>query len=321
MMLLLLIGSELVIRLFFQRSMSGRFEYGYHPTAGFEETSDGLVHLVRSGGRRFYPQTFSKERPPGTLRVMVFGDSVPQGPTLAGSYAGQLGEKLRSLGLKAESFNLAIGGNGAQRTQIILRKALEYHPSLVILHVDNGDEFEDERDFQRAEAFKSWQPKNWLMKSACLSRLYEFKTEQVFWRWVPAEVRVLTALNDTGTKGLAGKNPETRRRWDERTRKYTTESVALARASGATVLLLTEARMQRDNNGDFFLDDRGLDDWVPHLVGPGVYSLSMKEILKDKDYAPLFSDGTHLRPPGHALMTDVIVEKLRREAVLVSSPN
>ncbi len=122
--------------------MEGRFEYGYSPTAGFSENADGTVSLKRTGGRRFWPQTFSKVRPADTFRVMVIGDSVPRGSSLATSYATQLGEKLRALGIKAESFNLAVGGNGALRSQIILRQALNYEPSLVILHVNNSNEFE-----------------------------------------------------------------------------------------------------------------------------------------------------------------------------------
>jgi lysophospholipase L1-like esterase len=317
LMLALLAGGELIVRIFFAQSMSGRFEYGYSPTAGFVENADGTVNLVHAGGRPFWPQTFSMPRPPGIFRVMVVGDSVPRGSSLATSYATQIGEKLRALGIKAESFNLAIGGNGSARSEIILRKALDYQPSLIILHVDNGDEFEDEREFNRAEAFKSWDPKNWLMKSFFVRRLYEFKTEQIFWKWVPAQVRILADVNDTGNKVLAGENPATRREWDERVQKYTAESVALARARGVPVLLLTEARRVSDGRGGYSLDNRGLDDLVRPLLGDGVYFLSMKQLLQQTDFAPLFfDDNTHLRPPGHIFIADAIVRKLQQEKIV-----
>ena len=318
LMLALLAGSELVVRVFFQRSMSGRFEYGYSPDAGFVENADGTVNLIRAGGRPFFPQTFSRTPPPGTFRVMVIGDSVPRGANVATSYAGQIGEKLRAMGIKAESFDLGIGGNGSARSEIILRKALDYQPGLVILHVDNGDEFEDEREYNRAQAFKSWHPKNWLMKSLFIRRIYEFKTEDIFWKWVPTEVRTLTAVNDNGSKALAGQDPETRRRWDERVRKNTAEGVALARARGAKVLLLTEAREHEDGHGGFYLDDRGLDDLVQPMPGDGVYFLSLKQILQKTDFAPLFSDGTHLRPPGHAFVADAVVKKLLEEKIVTA---
>jgi hypothetical protein len=319
LMLALLAGGELAARIFFARSMSGRFEYGYSPDAGFVENASGTVSLVHAGGRPFWPQTFSMPRPPGVFRMMVIGDSVPRGSSLATSYATQVGEKLRALGIKAESFNLAIGGNGSARSEIILRKALDCQPSLVILHVDNGDEFEDEREFKRAEAFKSWHPKNWLMKSFFVRRLYEAKTEQIFWKWVPAEVRVLSDVNDTGNKALAGQNPSTRREWDGRVRKNTAESVALVRARGVPVLLLTEARRISDGHGGFSLDDRGLDELVRPLLGNGVYFLSMKQLLQRTDFAPLyFDDNTHLRPPGHVLIADAVVEKLLQEKIVTA---
>jgi hypothetical protein len=319
MMLTLLVACELVVRVFFQQSMSGRFEYGYSPAAGFVENTGGKVSLVHAGGRPFWPQTFSKTRSPGTFRVMVIGDSVPRGSSLATSYATQIGEQLRALGIETECFNLAIGGNGAQRSEIILRKALDCQPSLVILHVDNGDEFEDEREFKRAQAFKSWHPKNWLMKSLFIRRLYEAKTEQVYWKLVPAEVRDLAAVNDMGDKRRANQNPETRHEWDERVRKYTAESVALARAHNVPILLLTEARRVSDSHGGYTLDDHGLDDLVQPLLGDGVYFLSMKQLLQRINFAPLFfDDNTHLRPPGHVFIANAVVGKLRQEKIITS---
>jgi hypothetical protein len=315
-MLALLAGAELVVRVFYQSSMSGRFEYGYSPTAGFVENADGTVNLVHAGGRHFWPQTFAMPRPPGMFRVMVIGNSVPRGPSLATSYPAQIGDQLRALGIQAESFNLAIGGNGSLRSEIILRQALNYQPSLVILHVDNADEYEDEREYARAQAFKSWHPKNWLMKSLFLRRLYEAKTEEVFWKWVPAEVRVLADVNDYGNKTLAGENPATRREWADRVRRYTAESVALARARGVPVLLLTGAREHDDGHGGFYLDDRGLDTLVQPLLGDGVYFLSMKDILQKTDFVPLYSDGTHLHPPGQALIADAVVKKLLAEKII-----
>ena len=64
----LLCASELVVRVFFARNMSGRFDYGYNPTSGFEEHADGTVKLVRAGGRRFHPQSFKQQRPEGVFR-------------------------------------------------------------------------------------------------------------------------------------------------------------------------------------------------------------------------------------------------------------
>jgi hypothetical protein len=318
MTLALLAGSEIIVRVFFARNMSGRFEYGYNPTAGFVEHANGTVSLVRAGGRRFHPQTFSRARLPGTYRVMVVGDSVPRGSSLESSYPRLIGEKLPALGIKAESFNLAVAGNGALRSQIVVRKALDYEPSLVILHVNNSNEFEDEREFKRAEEFKSWHPRNWLMKSLIIRRLYEAKTEQVFWKLVPAEVRDRAAVSDADAEVRANQNPEVRREWDERVRKYTAETVALARARGVAILLLTQAGCEHDASGRVLLDSRGLDEMVQPLSGDGVYFLSMKQNLQDTDFVPLFSDGTHLRPAGHERIADAVVKKLFTEKLVAA---
>ncbi len=107
--------SELGARVFFAQSVYGRFEYGYHPTAGFEEASDDSVRLLSAGGRRFRPQTFPHRRPPGTFRIMVVGDSVPRGGSLEGAYPAQLAAELANRGIRTEGLNLAVAGYGAHR--------------------------------------------------------------------------------------------------------------------------------------------------------------------------------------------------------------
>ena len=304
--------SELAVRVFFARNMSGRFEYGYHPSAGFQE---GRWHrpLVRAGGRRFHPQSFAKARPPAAFRVMVIGDSVPRGSSLASSYPVLVGQRLQQLGVKAESFNLAVAGNGALRSQIILRQALEYQPSLVILHVNNSNEYEDEREFKRAQQFKGWHPKNWLMKSLVVRRLYEAKTEKVSWEWLPAAIRNQKAVSDADAEIAMSMNQTKLREWDERVSRYTAESVTLARRSGLPVLLLTQAVLGRDSAGKPRLDDHGLDSMVAPLAGPGVLLLSMKQLLEPLAFESLFADGSHLRPEGHRMMAQAIVQLLLRE--------
>ncbi|NJK93062.1 MAG: hypothetical protein HC904_15325 [Blastochloris sp.] len=153
-----LIAAELVVRIFFARNMSGRFDYGYHPTAGFVEQSDGTVRLVRAGGRRFRPQQFQMPKPAGTYRVFVIGDSVPRGPSLEGAYAWQLQEMLQKKGIQAEVLNLAVAGYGVRRNQIVLKQALTYQPDLIILHLYLGNEFEDQRERGRADDFNPGTP-------------------------------------------------------------------------------------------------------------------------------------------------------------------
>lgn len=312
----LLCGCELAVRIFFARSMSARFEYGYHPTSGFVDRDDGRVQLVRAGGRRFHPQQFPRVRPPGVFRVMVIGDSVPRGPSLAASYAGQLAERLRARGIKAECLNLAVPGYGAERSQIVLRQALQYQPSLVILHVNNSNEFEDDRDRIRAQAFKGWHPRNWPMKSLMIHRLYEAKTERVLWKWLPPEIRDQGAISDADAEITASMNPAKLREWDARVLEKTAEDAALAWQAGVPLLLLTQARLNRDSQGAARLDDTGLDGLVRPLTNGYVRHLSMKQTLEPLDFGSLFADASHLRPAGHEAMATALVATLDQWGLL-----
>jgi hypothetical protein len=314
--LALLCGAELITRVFFARNMSGRFEYGYHPTSGFDEQADGTVRLVRAGGRRFHPQNFRQTRPAGVFRIMVIGDSVPRGPSLGSSYAAQLAAQLNIRSVKTEGWNLALPGYGARRNQIVLQQALRYQPGLVILHVNNSNEYEDEREWRRAQEFKSWHPKNWLMKSLVLRRLYEAKTERLFWEWLPVEIRNQRAVNDADSEVAATMNPATLRLWDERVRSKAAEDIALARAAKVPILLITQARSERDPSGAPRLDDHELDALIAPLAGPGVYHLSMKQVFAPLDFAPFFADSAHLKPEGHAVLAQAIGGLLQREGVL-----
>ncbi|MBI5773979.1 MAG: SGNH/GDSL hydrolase family protein [Verrucomicrobia bacterium] len=312
--LALFCASELVVRVFFARNMSGRFEYGYNSTSGFEEKSDGTVRLVRAGGRRFHPQSFTRQRPDGVFRVMVIGDSVPRGGSLASSYAVQVGEQLNKLGVKAESFNLAVAGYGARRNQVVLQQALKYQPSLVILHVNNSNEYEDEREWRRAQEFQSWHPKNWLMKSLVLRRVHEMKTEKVFWEWLPPEIRNQRAVNDADAEVLASMDKNKIREWDELVRRKTAENIELARKAGAKVVLVTQARLERPPGGGAELNDYGLDELVEPLLGADVLRVSMKKVFASPGAAAVFADSAHLRPEGHKLLAAAIVEALRGQS-------
>ncbi len=313
--LALLVGAELVVRVFFARSMSGRFDYGYHPTSGFVERPDGTVRLERAGGRRFFPQKFSRDRPTNTFRIFVIGDSVARGTSVENSYVGQLAAQLRARGVQAEGFNLSLPGFGARRKHLVVEQALKYQPSLVILHVNDSNEYEDEREWRRREEFRGWHPKNWLMKSLAIRRLYEMKQEKVFWEWLPASVRNQRATSDADAEIKASLNPETLRQWSELLRKVTGESVAAARAQNVRVLLVSQATKDLKSAGST-PDDNGLDALCNALRGEGVSVVSMKETLTGRDAKAVYSDGSHLLTEGHKAMAEAIAHTLEREGWL-----
>jgi hypothetical protein len=309
----LLLGlSELGARLFFAQSISGRFEYGYSLDAGFDERADGTVKLFRAGGRRFHPQSFSRRRPPGTFRVFVIGDSVPRGPSFKTAYPFILGQELKQHHIRAESVNMALPGYGTQRCQIVLRKALEFQPSLIILHVNDSNKYEDDREYRRSQEFKTWHPSNWPMKIFIFRRLYEAKMEKVFWRLVPEQVRVKVAVNDPDAQVAASQDANEVKARIKVAREVTAASVALARAQHVPVLLITQCRLLTDGPRSFHFEDYGLDALGEALVEDGVYHLSMKKIFSGlPQVRSYFSDTGHLRPSGHLLIAHAIIRKIQ----------
>ncbi len=100
------------------------------------------------------------------------------------------------------------------------------------------------------------------MKSLVIRRLYEAKTEQIYWKWLPDEVRNLTAVSDADEEGRAAQNLKQRHKWDANVRKYTAESVALARVHGTQVFAgdtsPPRARRRRPRHAQRY----GLDEMV-----------------------------------------------------------
>lgn len=314
--LALLLAAELAVRLFLPHDVSGRFSYGYDQEAGFVESGE-TVHLVRAGGRRFHPQTFSRRRPPDTVRIMVVGDSVPRGPNLGAAYPGQLQEILRAQGIKAEVINLAIPGFGVRRSQLIVKKILAYEPSLVIVHVNDSNEYEDEREYRRSQEFQGWHPRHWLMKSYILARAYEIKTEKLQWRLLPEKIRQQNMASDADAELQAGLDENLHRLWQQRVWEITQQTVALIRARAVDVILVTQASWQPTGPGQGHLHDHGLEALGQSLAGPGVQIVAMTKVFADlKPRSDYFADSAHLTPAGHqrlaAALAAVIQERGQR---------
>jgi hypothetical protein len=319
----LLLFGEAGARLFFAHDISGRFAYGYDPQAGFAEYEDGRVELYRAGGRRFHPQSFQRRRPPGTFRIFVIGDSVPRGPSFQEAYPWVLQEELRAQHVQAESFNLALPGYGPRRCQIVLQKALEFEPSLIILHVNDANKWEDEREWRRSREFLGWHPRHWPLKVFIFRRLYEAKLEKLFWPLVPEEIRLKHAQNDADAQVAAARDPRelaARLRLAEET---TAENVALVRGRGIPLVLVTQCRLDGEPPQPLTLSDHGLDALARKLAGPGVYHLSMKEVFSGQPPLAVFANYSgHLKAPGHRLLARQICSRIleQREALGLEAP-
>jgi hypothetical protein len=319
----LLVLAEVIARVFFAQDISGRFDYGYNPQAGFAERADGTVELFRAGGRRFHPQTFKRHRPPGTFRIFVVGDSVPRGPSFTEAYPWFLGDELRRHDIAAESINLAVPGYGPRRCQVVLKKIMEYEPSLIVLHINDTNKWEDEREWRRSQEFKGWHPRHWLMKVFIFRRLYEAKLEKVFWPLVPEEIRLKHAANDADAQVAAAQNPReiaARIRLAEET---AAENVAMLRQRGIPLILVTQCRMGEDPRQGLYLNDHGLDPLGKTLAGPGIYHISMKEVFSGRDFRALFANFSgHLHQEGHQVLAHAIFEKIapERAALGIAGP-
>ena len=291
---------EIGVRVFLPHDVSGRFSYGYDLDAGFVESKDGTVYLVRSGGRRFHPQRFSYQRPADTYRIMVLGDSVPRGPSFQAAYPHQLQEILKSKGIRAEVINLSIAGFGVRRNQLVLRKILQYDPNLIILHLNDSNEYEDDRELRRSQEFEGWHPKHWLMKSFIFARAYEIKTEKVLWRLLPDKIRLQYVVNDADAEIQTSLDDAKQELWKRRVQEKTKETVGLARGKGIAVLLVMQATLEADKDR---VDDHALDALGYSLEGPGVYVVSMKELFSHlQPVKTYFADSSHMTPAGHRIM-------------------
>ena len=311
----MLFVAEMAVRLLFQENMSGRFEYGFHPSAGFIE-EDGRLHLKRTGGRRFRPQSMNLKPPADTFRVFVIGDSVVHGSSAESSYAGRIAKELEQYSIKAESYNLGIGGHGARRKHLTLVQSLNYDPDLIILHINSSNEYEDEREHRRSQEFKSWHPRNWPMKSLALQRVYELKTERIFWRWIPQSIRTENAENDADAETQAALSVATKKKWDALVRETTLRSIGAVRAKAIPMLIISQAYIKKQGDREWSLDDDGLESLAESRTGSGVHHLSMKQILEELDFGKLFADGTHLHAEGHEVMAKAIARKIATDIAL-----
>lgn len=295
--------AELVTAVGFKNKASGLTSYGFDPESGIVDEADGRVKFLRSWGRRFYDQVITAEPRKGVHRIFTMGDSVPRGKTVEKSYAGLLEKGLETVGVPAESLNLAIPGYGSRRIQIIAGRTARYQPDLVILHLNSSNEYEDERDLARYQSLQSWHPRNWLSKSKVIQKLRQQKTEKLLWRYLPARALELSGGADSAMEMTVNSDPQKQKEWLERTSQVTRETVASLRAEGIKVLIVSQCRQ----TGGKLVINEGLEQIAQSMVGEGVGHLAMSEVFKNEDVTVHFADGAHLRPSGHEILAQALV--------------
>lgn len=301
-----LVFAEVVIRVFFTDGFTGRFDYGYLPEAGFVEVEGG-VELRRTGGRKFYPQAFAMPKPAGTLRIFTIGDSVTRGDDLEEAYPKQLERALQARGRKAESLNLGLTAYGATRKRIVALQSLQYQPDLIVLHVNEANEGYDERDWNRAQSYRSWHPRGWLMKSYALHRLYDVRTDSLFWKYLPGPIQTLRSVRTPDAEFAAVMDdPVARAEWNRRTRERTVQTVQDVTAAGVPMILISAAYFP--SRQATALEDDGMDAFVAGLVGPRVRWVSTRELMAGLPRPEHFTDSMHLAPAGHRRLAERLAD-------------
>lgn len=338
LVLVVLLIAELVVRVFFAQNMSGRFEYGYHPTAGWV-VEDDTVRLVRAGGRRFRPQEFKSHKDPHSLRIFTIGDSVPRGPSLDDAYPAQLETVLKETSISSESFNLGVAGYGARRNALVVDEAIKHRPDVIVYHLNDSNEFEDEREYRRSQEFAGWHPEAWAMKSLFFRRLYELRTEKIFWELIPRDVRRMEMVNDADAEVKAAQKQGMRAEWNQRLELETLDSLKQILDANIQLVVIVQCRLVREKGNP---DDLGyLEDGyngtlarklAQQLQGRPVefiymleifngeeeFTSSTGEIYRSSDYfndRPLgkfFSDSAHLTDEGHELIARSIAARLQK---------
>jgi len=313
--LLVLAAAEIFLHCTLSPLAVAAFQYGHHPDSGFQETADGMVHLAPGPMRDFFEQTFSRERRPGVFRVFTLGNSVEYWDAvgshiLSNTYPARVAEELNRRGIRAESINLGVTGYGTVRNEILLRKALGYAPNLIIFKLDVTNEYLEKTTAERARAFKSLWPQDWLWKSYLIQTGFKLKETRLLEHTLFSVIRWTAPGYTTGKKEA---RPAVKLPFDETSRRALDECLQLAREHGVPVLLVTQAFNQRDITGHLQIIDYGLSEFAATRCGHGVAMLSLLQLLGTLPIEETFTDQVHLARPTHQIVARAIADAVERQ--------
>ncbi|MEK7630442.1 MAG: hypothetical protein AAB417_00205 [Patescibacteria group bacterium] len=137
--ILLFVVTELFFRFFLPQTLN---PFVYDPIIGmrqrpgtFVAVTDGEVHYKHVNSAGFVDEERTKEKPSGTKRIVVLGNSFSQANQVDDDkdFASVLQAKLQSEGYSYEVLNFGIRGMSVTQQYLTLREyALAYHPDIVI---------------------------------------------------------------------------------------------------------------------------------------------------------------------------------------------
>jgi hypothetical protein len=290
----------------FHESSAERNAFGYSREAAFS-VDEAFVAIAPAASRRFWTQRYPKVMPPGWKRIMVIGDSAIRGATLVDSLTEVLRRELSEhCAMSAQVWNLASPGYGSRRKAVVVQKALEFRPDLIIYHAGLTTEYEDDREWERNATYHSWHPSHWVDQLPFLGRAKLSKLEKAYWQLLPEDVRAASLEDPLSVRLAAIASKTDSSYWMPKMLSNLDRTVAEVRAAGVPILILVHAFFDPASGR---VTDAGLDRAIAdrYASRPGVMIVSNRELFSSSpDASDLFFDTSHWTFAG----TDVVARAL-----------
>ncbi len=290
----------------FHESSAERNAFGYSRDASFSVEGSSVV-ITTASSRRFWTQRYPQAKLPGWKRIMVIGDSAARGPSLDGSVTETLRRQLSErCAMRTEVWNLSSPGYGSRRKHVVIDKALEFHPDLIIYHAGITTEYEDSREWERYMEYHSWHPRHWVDQLPFLGRVKLSKLERLYWQWLPEDVRAASLEGPLAMKIGAIASKTDSRYWMPKMLSNLDRTVEEVREAGVPILILVKASFDPASGR---VTDAGLDKAIAERYAsrPGVMVASNRELFSSRpDVSALFRDTSHWTSAG----TNVVAQAL-----------
>jgi hypothetical protein len=293
---------ELIAYFGWDESAAERNAFGFSSHAGFSEDKS-FVSISNAASRQFWTQRYPRIAPAGTARVVLVGDSAARGPSLEGSLSEALRAELaRRCGIHAEVWNLSSPGYGSRRKELVVEKALEFHPDLIVYHAAVFTEYEDSREWERYLEYHSWHPRHWVDQLPFLGRVKLAKVERLYWSWLPAEVRAASEEPPLQARIAAITSKTDTRYWTPLMLANLDRTLEDIRQSGIPLLMLVHGFVDATTHK---VSDAGLDQVLTDRYGAraGIALVSTREIFAARsDIGVLYRDSSHWTDSGRDLV-------------------
>jgi len=193
---------------------------------------------------------------------------------------------------------------GARRKDVMVRKALQFEPDLLVYHVNVTTEYEDEREWERRERYASWHPGQWPDKLPLVGRIALSMIEKIYWRWLHPDIRA--AFEAKGAEaGEAIRSKSDLEHWMPRMLATFEKTLETVQQAGVPLLVLTRANLDAEGKE---MTDLGLDDEMKRLAARRPFAwLSTRAIFAGANPGAFFWDGSHWTPQGHDRAADALL--------------